>query len=489
MWPDHILNLIEPHLFGDAVAVRDQDGQLTYAELADLSARTAAALVDAGVTEGEPVLLHTRLSRWAIVGMLGALRAGACYVPVDAAFPASRQRQYADAAGARVVLTEPGLSPVRPELAAIDLTSPPTRRAARPGRLAYTCFTSGSTGTPKPVTISAAALAYSTAARLRYYRDPVGGFLLCSSISFDSSVAGIYWTLACGGTILIPSVRPGDLVALGRTARAYRPTHLLLVPSLYAVALRGGLADDLRSLRTVVVAGEACPPSLVGDHFAQLPGTRMFNEYGPTECTVWCTVHECIPEDAGERSVPIGHPIPGTRVALADGVLHVHGPGLAEPDTVPRTTLDGHAFYRTGDLVTHRADGALLYHGRGDDQLKLGGMRIERAEVEHALTGAPGIAYAAVGVADGRLVGYVVATHLGGEVDRRAVRRHLLDALPAAALPLRLIILDELPQLPNGKIDHADLDRRAAQLVCRDAPGWVGRSHVDGQQGRAPRPA
>ncbi|MCP2322925.1 non-ribosomal peptide synthetase component F [Hamadaea flava] len=455
---------MEPHLFGDAVAVRDRDGQLSYADLGDLSARVAAAVIRAGVAEGEPVLVHASLSRWAIAGMLGVLRAGACYVPIDAAFPADRQRQYAEASGAQVVLTEPGLPRLRPELTPIDLTTLPPGRAARHGRLAYTCYTSGSTGTPKPVTVSAAALAYSTAARLRYYRDRVGGFLLCSSISFDSSVAGIYWTLASGGAVLIPSPRPGDLVALGRTARAYRPTHLLLVPSLYAVALRGGLADDLRSLRTVVVAGEACPPSLVGEHFARLPGTRMFNEYGPTECTVWCTVHECTPEDAGQRSVPIGHPIPGTRVALLDGVLHVSSPGLAEPDTVTRTTVDGLPYYRTGDLVTQRADGALLYHGRGDDQLKLGGMRIERAEIEHALAGSPGIAYAAVGMAGGHLVGFLVTAE--DAVDRRAVRHHLLAALPAAALPAQLIEVDEVPSLPNGKVDHGELDRRAAAALA-----------------------
>ncbi|NUT35321.1 MAG: AMP-binding protein [Hamadaea sp.] len=467
MWPGHILELVGPRLSGDTVAVRDGDGHQSYGELGDLSARAAAALVDAGVAEDEPVLLHTRLSRWAVVGMLGALRAGACYVPVDAAFPPARQRQYADASRARVVLTEPGLPPLRPDLIPIDLTALPRRRATRPGRLAYTCYTSGSTGTPKPVTVSAAALAYSTAARLAYYRQPVGGFLLCSSISFDSSVAGVYWTLACGGALLIPSPRTGDLVAVGRMARAHHPTHLLLVPSLYAVALRGGLAADLGSLRSVIVAGEACPPALVGEHFARLSATALFNEYGPTECTVWCTVHECTADDAHQRSVPIGRPIPGARVRLLDGILHVSSPGLAEPETVALTVMNGRAFYRTGDLVSCRDDGTLIYHGRADDQLKLGGARIERAEIEHALAAAPGVALAAVGVAGSRLIGYVVAD--ADQFDRRAVRRHLLDAMPAAALPQQLILVDALPLLPNGKIDHGELDRLAGSPVVDDA--------------------
>jgi D-alanine--poly(phosphoribitol) ligase subunit 1 len=442
-YPDNVLDLIEPWLGERRPAIVDREDRLSYVDLDELSAGVAAGLVRYGVGVGEPVLVYARLSRWAVVGMLGVLRAGARYVAVDAALPVERQRVLVAASGARVAFVEPGL-PVPEGVAAVH--SGPGGEMRR-GPLAYTCLTSGSTGAPKAVTVSSPALASSTAARLAYYPDPVTGFLLCSSISFDSSVAGIYWTLACGGLLVIPSDRPTDLVAVGRFAVRYRPSHLLMVPSLYAVAL--GLGDRLGALSTVVVAGEECPPGLVTRHFATLPGASLYNEYGPTECTVWSTVHRCVPADGRAPRVPIGGPIPGTTVHFGPE-LSVDGPGVT-----------GEPPYRTGDLVSQREDGALLFHGRIDDQLKLGGVRVERAEVEHALGAYPGVTAAAVGVARTggrvRLVGFVV----GAGLDRRALRAHLCDRLPAVAVPARIVPLTRLPTLPTGKVDHGCLDRTA----------------------------
>ncbi|MDW5330131.1 amino acid adenylation domain-containing protein [Plantactinospora sp. KLBMP9567] len=523
-YPAHVLDLLEPRLAGAGPAVVDRDGGLDYPELREWSDAVAAALRDRGVRRDEPVLVHTRLSRWAVVGMLGVLRAGARYVAVDAAFPVRRQHQLAESSGARVVLAQPGLPPLpdRHDTLVLDaLPTPSTTRAARRGTLAYTCFTSGSTGRPKGVTISAAALAYSTAARLGYYPEPVTAYLLCSSISFDSSVAGIYWTLACGGTLVVPSDRPTDLVAVGEAASRYAASHLLMVPSLYGVALRGGLARQLGSLRTVIVAGESCPPELVGRHLAALPQARLYNEYGPTECTVWSTVHACRPADAEGRSVPIGGPIPGTRVYVCGedggpvpageiGELCIGGPGLAvsrEPADGPTDhtgdgdpdgnrvgqpgdgdpdgraesgdreafgVLGGERVYRTGDLVSVRADGALDFHGRADFQLKLGGVRVERAEIAHALGTADGVTAAGVGVVSDpepggrggrhRLVGFVVPA--ADPLDRRRLREHLLALLPAAALPARIELVAALPRLPNGKIDNTELDRRGRALLA-----------------------
>ncbi|MEO3926582.1 amino acid adenylation domain-containing protein [Micromonosporaceae bacterium B7E4] len=529
-YPEHILDLLEPRLAGAGPAVVDRDGGLDYPELREWSDAVAAALRDRGVRRDEPVLVHARLSRWAVVGMLGVLRAGARYVAVDAAFPLQRQHQLAESTGARVALAQPGLPPLpgRHDTLVLDaLPTPSTTRAARRGTLAYTCFTSGSTGRPKGVTISAAALAYSTAARLGYYPEPVTTFLLCSSISFDSSVAGIYWTLACGGTLVVPSDRPTDLVAVGRAASRYAASHLLMVPSLYGVALRGGLARQFGSLRTAIVAGESCPPELVGRHLAALPRVRLYNEYGPTECTVWSTVHACRPADAQGRSVPIGAPIPGTQVYVCGedggpvpaggiGELCIGGPGLAvsrdpggtdhadqtddgdqaghrvdgeragHPDDgnrdghlddgerSPFGVLGGERVYRTGDLVSVRADGVLDFHGRADFQLKLGGVRVERAEIAHALGTADGVTAAGVGVVSDpepgdrvgrhRLVGFVVPA--ADPLDRRRLREHLLTLLPAAALPARIELVAALPRLPNGKIDNTELDQRGRALLA-----------------------
>lgn len=459
--PDDVLALITPRLRANAdrTAVVDRHGRLSYRDLDRRSAAVAAELRAHGGGPGG-VAVHARLGAWAIVAMLGALRAGARYVPIDAAFPPARQRLMHLAGGVRTVLREPGV----PDPAA---GWSPDAGPDRPG-YAYTCFTSGTTGVPKRIDVPVSALAFSTAARLAYYREAVRGFLLCSSISFDSSVAGIYWTLACGGTLIIPSDRPSDLMALTRAAAAERASHLLLVPSLYRMLLAGPLSARLRDLSTVIVAGEPATPALVGQHLAQLPATALFNEYGPTECTVWSTVHRCGPADAESGTVPIGRPIPGCRLEVRDpaggpvragepGELWIGGPGVATPTAA--------GWYRTGDLVRVRADGVLEFHGRFDAQLKLGGVRIELGEVEHVLGAQPGVLAAAVGVA-GRhserpaLTGFVVPAPDG--VDPGRVRAGMLGHLPAAAVPAAIVVVDRLPTQPNGKVDRRALDERAA---------------------------
>ncbi|MCF2527372.1 AMP-binding protein [Yinghuangia soli] len=504
----HILDLLEPHFASPAVAVADPEGTVSYAELAAMAGGVAEHLRKAGVQTGEPVVVHGGGTRWSVAAMVGVLCAGARFVPVDAAFPAARQRQTAEASGARIVLAEDGLPELRPGaettvIAACGQADAGTEVEVARGPYAYTCFTSGSTGVPKPVVVSAQALGYSTAARLAYYGAPVRGFVLASSIAFDSSAAGIWWTLASGGRLILPGARTGDLLALARAAESPDASHLLLVPSLYAIALRGGLGARLGGLAAVIVAGEACPPDLVGRHFAALPETALYNEYGPTECTVWSTVHRCVPEDADGPAVPIGRPIPGATVYLRpaeadDGSaeLIVSGPGLAEGDVGVTVLPDADGppvrAYPTGDLVALREDGALVFRGRADLQVKLGGMRVERAEIESAVASFDGVAEAGAGIAyAGERVRVVAFTALdtapdapldtapgtavdaalgsapdaagsGAPLDRRALRAHLAERLPAAAVPGRVVVVPALPRLPNGKVDHGELDRRAS---------------------------
>ncbi|MFK3979526.1 amino acid adenylation domain-containing protein [Micromonospora sp. NPDC050397] len=472
-YPDHILDLLEPHLRpgSTGTAVVDSMTSLTYGELDELTRRVATGLRRRGVVEGEPVVVRARLSGWAVVALLGVLRAGARYVPVDAAFPVERQRLTLRQSGAALALVEPGVEPMAGPWRAVDLGAlVDSVQAAGPGwrgPAAYTYFTSGTTGEPKAVTVPTPALAYSTAARLAYYQGRVDGFLLCSSISFDSSVAGIFWTLASGGRLVIPSDRPSNLVAVQRAAARHHATHLLMVPSLYAVLLRSADPTCLASLDTVVVAGEVCPPALVARHFAVLPDTALHNEYGPTECTVWSTVHRCTAADGATSTVPIGTPIPGTTVSLRSrttgepvpagevGEMWIGGPGVA----------DGADHHRTGDLASVGPDGLLRFHGRVDDQLKLGGVRIALTEIERALTDYAGLAEGALGrVATGggriELVAFVVAA---GELpDTRAIRAFLLARLPAVAVPTRYVVLDRLPTQPNGKLDRGALDRLAS---------------------------
>ena len=179
----------------------------------------------------------------------------------------------------------------------------PALSAALP---AYILYTSGSTGRPKGVVVTHDNLRRSTQARLQFYVAPPGRFLLLSSVAFDSSVAGIFWTLATGGTLVIPTDEEiSDARTLARLIDEAQVTTLLCIPSLYAQLLGSG-AERLRRLASVIVAGERCPSELVAEHFRTLPHVRLFNEYGPTEATVWATVHAIAPADAGGASSPSG---------------------------------------------------------------------------------------------------------------------------------------------------------------------------------------
>ncbi|QEV16707.1 amino acid adenylation domain-containing protein [Streptomyces alboniger] len=475
--PPHILDLVEPRLHAPGPAVADSEGTFGYRELDAASRAVARLLLARGARRDEPVVVHATASRGTVAALLGVVRAGCRFVPVDAGFPGERRRLMVRRSGARFLLAPDGHAlalPGGPEPvpcgSAFSDAPRDDRFPLRRGSHAYTCFTSGSTGLPEPVTISATALGWSTAARLTHYPAPVGAFLLCSSISFDSSMAGIWWTLATGGLLVVPDGRPGDLLALARAAELHDATHVLMVPSLYGAALRGGLAPRLRTLTTVIVAGETCPPALVARHLADLPRAALYNEYGPTECTVWATVHTCTPADAAARTVPIGRPVTGVTAHIepseegAPGELYLAGPGLAvEGGRADRFVIrDGMRCFRTGDLVTVRDDGELLFHGRTDHQLKLGGMRVERAEIEQALTSCDGITEAGVGVtgtARPRPIGFVVTD--GGALDERRIRTQLLSSLPTTALPARVVAVPALPRLPNGKVDYRALDRRA----------------------------
>ena len=447
---------------GDAPAVSDADGSLDYTGLRDAVAGLAATLLTLGVRVGDPVAVHARLGRWAVVGMLATLWCGAQYVPVDTAFPVERRLTMLRRGGARIAVVDPD-GDLPPGTGCTVVRANDHGGAVEPVPAdgpAYTMFTSGSTGEPKPVVVSRRALGYSTGARLGYYPAAPGCFLLCSSISFDSSVAGVYWTLVAGGHLVIPAARPGDVLAVAAAARRHRATHLLMIPSLYDLVL--DVADDaeLDSLHTVVVAGEVCPPALVGRHYQRLPNTVLYNEYGPTECTVWALVHRCVPEDAEATDVPIGRPVPGTSTrVVADsepgrtGELWLQGPGVVH-GTV----------YRTGDLVRVDDAGLLHFAGRRDDQVKVAGIRMELGEVERVLLRVSGAAVAVAALADNHsaahLVGFVVRP--GAGFDPTAVRHELSRHLPGGAVPAEIRVVETVPTLPNGKVDRAAVARLAA---------------------------
>ncbi len=497
-FPRHstVLGLIEDQAARtpQATALATSGNTWTYQTLNARADRLADRLRALGVGPEVRVALCVERSTDMIEGILAILKAGGAYVPIDPSYPADRLQFLLEDSRASVLLTQKrlreSLPPCQARVICLDAGEEPANQAtgetAGPEHLAYVIYTSGSTGKPKGVMVSHENLTHSTWARALYYREPVGRFLLLSSFAFDSSVAGIFWTLSQGGELVLPSEQDGnDPDSLARLIDERQITHLLCVPTLYSLLLAEAPVSQLKSLRAVIVAGEPCPSELPARHKALLPHATLFNEYGPTEATVWSTVHTC--EDSGDDArVPIGRPIANTQVYILDphfeplpvgvtGELFVAGAGVTRgyldrpaltaerflPD--PFSQTPGGRFYRTGDLARWRTDGTLEFLGRVDAQVKIRGHRIELGEVEAALSRHPEIRETvaascedASGVA--RLVAYVVPVN--GDLPTSSELRHWLRAsLPEPMVPSEIVPIATLPLSPNGKVDRTALPR------------------------------
>ncbi|GLF92744.1 non-ribosomal peptide synthetase [Streptomyces yaizuensis] len=455
----------------DAPAVVHGDTRLTYGELDRRANRLAHYLRALGVRPDDRVGVRLDRGTDMIVALLAVLKAGGGYVPLDPAYPPARLA-WITADTAPVAVVDDAL------LADADLARRPDHAPARdgllPGHLAYVIHTSGSTGRPKGVMVEHAQLRHSTHARNLAYPH-VRRFLLLSSLSFDSSVAGVFGTLTQGATLVI-ATDPRDPRAVAADIARHDIDTLLCVPSLHRALLdEPDLATRGRCLRTVVVAGEVCPPDLVTDSAALLPDVAVVNEYGPTEATVWATAHLCVPDGA---PVPIGTPVANTRVYVLDqrgrpaptgvaGELVIGGPGVARgylggpaltaERFAPDPFVPGARVYRTGDRARHRADGTLEFLGRLDHQVKIRGHRVEPGEIEAVLAPAAGAGAVAVAVHDGALVAYVT-----GDIPTDRIRAEAAAHLPAPLVPTRWVRLDALPLGPGGKLDRAALPAPSA---------------------------
>ncbi len=407
----------------DAQAVITGSERLTYRQLDHRANQLARRLIDRGVVPGTPVGLYVERSADMVVGILGILKAGGAYVPLEPSYPEERIRFTLHDSGAPLVVAQSRLAGNLPESdAAIllldesysDDAAEPPQPAVSLDDIAYIIYTSGSTGTPKGVMVTHRNLLASTLAREVTYDAPVSRYLLLSSFAFDSSVAGIFWTLISGGALVLPEPdEEKDVQRLAALVEAEKVTHTLALPSLYRLLLTYAPPGSLDSLQVVIVAGEACPPDLGEVHYRLLPDGRLFNEYGPTEATVWCSVY-LVPPERVEGPVPIGRPIANSQLYILDshrqpvpigvaGELYVGGAGVTpgywgNPEltgqrfvTVPQIGgSNAGALYRTGDLARWRADGEIVFLGRVDNQVKIRGFRIELGGIEARLPGISG---------------------------------------------------------------------------------------------------
>jgi amino acid adenylation domain-containing protein len=491
----------------EAVALISKDERLSYRELNERANKVAHYLQWLGT--GPETLVGVCLPRSTdtIVAILGVLKSGGAYVPLASQQPPERLSFMLADAGVKLLLTEKHLLPelriqetrivnLHSEWPAIEKESPenPESRVFADNP-AYLIYTSGSTGRPKGVVVSHRNLVHSTLARFAYYKEPVTSFLLLPPLAFDSSVAGLFWTLSQGGMLVIPEEDSRhDPAHLAELISRHSVSHLLSLPALYELLLREVGASLLTSLRTVIVAGESCPAELVDRHLATLPQAALFNEYGPTEATVWSSVHHCS-SPVGSRSVPIGRPVANTKIYLLDPQLqpvpigvtaevYIGGEGLARgylhhpaltaerfvPD--PFTTKPGARLYKTGDLARFLAGGNIEYAGRNDSQVKIRGYRIESSEIELALAQHPDVGEAVVLAnenmsGDKRLTAYVVSRRAGA-ASAKELKEFLKEKLPEYMLPASFVLLDCLPLTSTGKVDRTALSADEIEIETED---------------------
>ncbi|MDE3219630.1 MAG: amino acid adenylation domain-containing protein, partial [Nitrospirota bacterium] len=494
----------------DAIAVICEDESLSYQELNRRANRVARALQKLGVYAGLPVGLCVERSVEGIVGLLGILKAGGGYVPLDPSFPDRRLRLMLADAKVSIVVTQGHLRShfhsYGGQVCDVETLCDPTVNGGvenlatpvLPDQLAYIMYTSGSTGRPKGVAVTHRNLAISLSARLRYYPEPVSRFLLTFSLAFDGSVTGIFWTLLQGGQLVIPSEAahrdPTELAAL---VEHHRISHVVWVPSLYNAVLGEALNTQLESLRIVITAGESLPLELVRSHYQLLPHATLYNEYGPTEATVWCSVYQTTREESGAR-VPIGKPINNMQLYVLDaylepvpigvpGELYVAGdclargyinqPWLTQERFLAHPHVADARLYRTGDRARYREDGNVEFLGRVDQQVKLRGYRIELGEVEYVLSNAPGVYQAAVLLRQDkpeqqRLVGYVTGQpELKAMLDQ--IRSYVVARLPQYMVPSVILWVESMPLTAAGKINRSALpvpEEITGQAAARIAP-------------------
>ena len=455
--------------YPDAPAIDDGAVQLTYSELITDIEDSVAWLAARGIGRGDRVGIRMPSGSYALyVAILATLAAGAAYVPVDADDPDERAALVFGEANVVGVITEQGLIRGAGDSRGWRAASPLGRDDA------WIIFTSGSTGTPKGVAVThrSAAAFVDAEAQMFLQDNPIGPgdrVLAGLSVAFDASCEEM-WLAWRHGACLVPA--PRSLVRSGMDLGPWLVSRDITVVSTVPTLAALWPAEALEAVRLLIFGGEACPPDLA-ERLAAGPdsaGREVWNTYGPTEATVVA----CAAKLDGTGPVSIGLPLPGWDLAVVGkdgmpvgvgevGELVIGGVGLAryldpEKDAqkyAPMPTLDWNRAYRSGDLVRLEPDG-LIFCGRADDQVKVGGRRIELGEVDAALVNLPGVSGGAAAVrrtASGTplLVGYIASADPA--FDMATARTMLAETLPAALVP-RLVLVDELPTRTSGKVDR-----------------------------------
>lgn len=486
----------------DALAVIYGDAHLTYLSLNQKANQLAWYLQSRGVKPDIPVGICMERSLEMMIGLLGVIKAGGAYMPLEPHHPRERLFYMLEDAHPLLVLTQTHLSDQLSAMGVINICldtialqgpidNPPPSATLQ--NLAYVIYTSGSTGKPKGVMVSWQGLHNYINWGCEHYQVATGnGSIAHSSIGFDLTITSLFLPLAKGNkVILIPEKH--DIEELASLIRQHHPLSILkITPAHLKLLIQYLTSDEIsNAVYTLIIGGEALAAESAVDWYKHAPQTRVINEYGPTETIVGCSIYEVSEKDPDIGFIPIGRPIGNAELLVLDtyqnlmpigciGELCIGGQGLARgykncPDLTaerfiphPFSSRPGERLYRSGDLGRYRFDGTIEFLGRMDHQVKLRGYRIESGEIETVLNQHPELRESVVIVredepGDRQLVAYVVPIGtdkkglLQQTISANVLREYLKKYLPDYMCPSSFVLLDTLPLTHNGKIDRRAL--------------------------------
>lgn len=468
--------------YPDNIALIYRDCSFTYKELNNM-ANIIASQIDSYDVHNSKVAILCKKSAWMVAGLIGIMKSGNCYIPIDPTYPEERIKYIIQDSDCKLLVTSEKYKNTykfEQEIVMDDIDYTlyvNYKNNASPDSLAYMIYTSGTTGTPKGVKIKHKNIINTLLWRKDFYGfNPTHTVLQIPSFSFDSSVEDIFTPLISGSKLVIPSVSRMDINIICEELVKNKVNHFLVVPSLYKILLHEKL-DTLSTLQFVTIAGESFPFTLCQEHFKKLPHVRLINEYGPTENSVCSTYYGL---DKNDKKVYIGKPIYNCKCYVLDkylnllpigakGELYVSGPGVSDgylnkDDLTKGRFLENpyhpnYKMYKTGDIVVQNFSGHLEFIGRDDGQVKLNGFRIELKEIEKNILKNKYVSDVVVLIKQNSskkqiLVAYI--TSYKCDLDLSDIYEVLRKNLPFYMIPT-IVKLDKFPLTPNGKIDKKAL--------------------------------